>query len=395
MEEKELKILENFIFLNPTKLIFGKGQLEQLKNEVPNHGRKILLVYGGGSIKRSGLYDQVIETLKEINCEIFELPGVEPNPRISTARKGVEICKQEGIEFLLAVGGGSVIDCTKLIAAGAKYDGDAWDLVTKKVIAEDALPFGTVLTLAATGSEMNSGSVITNWETKEKYGWGSPATFPKFSILDPVNTYTVPRNQTVYGIVDMMSHTLEHYFHLEENTDFQDRMCESLLLTVMETGPKLLSDLENYEYRATILYCGTMALNGILNMGYRGDWATHNLEHAVSAVYDIPHGGGLAILFPNWMRHNLDVKPERFKQLAVRVFGVDPEGKSAEEAGLEGIQKLRDFWNSIGAPSRLADYQIDDSQIELMADKAMVNGEYGNFKNLNREDTVAIYRASL
>ncbi|MED3563231.1 iron-containing alcohol dehydrogenase [Bacillus xiapuensis] len=387
--------MENFIFLNPTKLIFGKGQLEQLKNEVPNHGRKILLVYGGGSIKRSGLYDQVIETLKEINCEIFELPGVEPNPRISTARKGVEICKQEGIEFLLAVGGGSVIDCTKLIAAGAKYDGDAWDLVTKKVIAEDALPFGTVLTLAATGSEMNSGSVITNWETKEKYGWGSPATFPKFSILDPVNTYTVPRNQTVYGIVDMMSHTLEHYFHLEENTDFQDRMCESLLLTVMETGPKLLSDLENYEYRATILYCGTMALNGILNMGYRGDWATHNLEHAVSAVYDIPHGGGLAILFPNWMRHNLDVKPERFKQLAVRVFGVDPEGKSAEEAGLEGIQKLRDFWNSIGAPSRLADYQIDDSQIELMADKAMVNGEYGNFKNLNREDTVAIYRASL
>ncbi|OIK10287.1 NADH-dependent alcohol dehydrogenase [Bacillus sp. MUM 116] len=387
--------MENFIFLNPTKLIFGKGQLEQLKNEVPNHGRKILLVYGGGSIKRSGLYDQVIETLKEINCEIFELPGVEPNPRISTARKGVEICKQEGIEFLLAVGGGSVIDCTKLIAAGAKYDGDAWDLVTKKVIARDALPFGTVLTLAATGSEMNSGSVITNWETKEKYGWGSPATFPKFSILDPVNTYTVPRNQTVYGIVDMMSHTLEHYFHLEENTDFQDRMCESLLLTVMETGPKLLSDLENYEYRATILYCGTMALNGILNMGYRGDWATHNLEHAVSAVYDIPHGGGLAILFPNWMRHNLDVKPERFKQLAVRVFGVDPERKSAEEAGLEGIQKLRDFWNSIGAPSRLADYQIDDSQIELMADKAMVNGEYGNFKNLNREDTAAIYRASL
>ncbi|MFD0829921.1 iron-containing alcohol dehydrogenase [Neobacillus sp. M.A.Huq-85] len=387
--------MENFTFWNPTKLIFGKGQLEQLKNEVPNYGHKVLLVYGGGSIKQSGLYSQVLDILKELNCEVFELPGVEPNPRLSTARKGVEICKQEGIELLLAVGGGSVIDCTKLIAAGAKYDGDAWDLVTKKVIAADALPFGTVLTLAATGSEMNSGSVITNWETKEKYGWGSPATFPKFSILDPVHTFTVPKNQTVYGIVDIMSHTMEHYFHLEESTDFQDRMCESLLITIMETAPKLLADLENYEYRGTVLYCGTMALNGILNMGYRGDWATHNLEHAVSAVYDIPHGGGLAILFPNWMKHNLNVKPERFKQLAVRVFGVNPEGKSAEEAGLEGIQKLRDFWNSLGAPSRLADYQIDDSKIDLMADKAMVYGEFGNFKKLNREDTLAIYRSSL
>ncbi|NRD76371.1 iron-containing alcohol dehydrogenase [Bacillus sp. BRMEA1] len=387
--------MDNFIFQNPTKLIFGKDQLEQLKNEVPKYGKKILLVYGGGSIKRSGLYQKVTGILEELGAQVFELPGVEPNPRITTARKGVEICKQEGIEFLLAVGGGSVIDCTKLIAAGAKYDGDPWDLVIKKAIAQDALPFGTVLTLAATGSEMNSGSVITNWETNEKYGWGSPVTFPKFSILDPVHTFTVPKNQTIYGIVDMMSHTLEHYFHLADHTEYQDRMCESLLITVMETAPKLLNELENYEYRATILYCGTMALNGIINMGYRGDWATHNLEHAVSAVYDIPHGGGLAILFPNWMKHNLHVKPERFKQLAVRVFGVNPEGKSAEEVGLEGIQKLREYWNSIGAPSRLADYQIDDSKMELMADRAMENGEFGNFAKLNRDDCLAIYRASL
>ena len=387
--------MENFTFLNPTKLIFGKGELEQLKTEVPLYGKKVLLVYGGGSIKRSSLYENVVNLLAEIGAEVLELSGVEPNPRITTARKGVEICKQEGIEFLLAVGGGSVIDCTKLIAAGAKYEGDAWDLVIKKAIAQDALPFGTVLTLAATGSEMNSGSVITNWETNEKYGWGSPVTFPKFSILDPINTFTVPRNQTIYGIVDMMSHVLEHYFHLEENTDFQDRMCESLLITVMETAPKLLADLENYQHRATILYCGTMALNGILNMGYRGDWATHNLEHAVSAVYDIPHGGGLAILFPHWMRHNLSVKPERFKQLAVRVFGVNEADKSAEQIGLEGIQKLREFWNSIEAPSSLADYKIDDSKIDLMADRAMENGEFGNFKKLNREDVLAIYRASL
>lgn len=387
--------MDNFTFYNPTKLFFGKGQLEELKNEVPQYGKKILLVYGGGSIKRNGLYDSVMGTLKEIGAEVFELSGVEPNPRLSTVHKGVKICKEEGIKFLLAVGGGSVIDCTKAIAAGAKYEGDAWDLVTKKAMATEALPFGTVLTLAATGSEMNAGSVITNWETNEKYGWGSPVTFPKFSILDPVNTYTVPKDQTIYGIVDMMSHVFEHYFHLTENTEFQDRMCESLLLTVKETAPKLLEDLENYEYRATILYSGTMALNGILNMGYRGDWATHNIEHAVSAVYDIPHGGGLAILFPNWMKHNLQVKPERFKKMAVRIFGVNPEGKTDEEAGLEGIEKLREFWSSIGAPSRLADYDIDDSKLELMADKAMVNGEFGNFAKMNREDVLDIYRRSL
>jgi alcohol dehydrogenase len=387
--------MQNFTFYNPTKLIFGKDQLSQLQNEIPQYGKKVLVVYGGGSIKRNGLYDKVMAQLNEIGAEVFELAGVEPNPRISTVRKGVEICKNEGVDFLLAVGGGSVIDCTKAIAAGAKYHGDAWDLVIKKAFAAKALPFGTVLTLAATGSEMNAGSVITNWETNEKYGWGSPVTFPKFSILDPVNTFTVPKNQTVYGIVDMMSHVLEHYFHLEENTDFQDRMCESLLITIMEAAPKLLEDLESYEHRAAILYSGTMALNGILNMGYRGDWATHNIEHAVSAVYDIPHGGGLAILFPNWMKHNLNVKPERFKQLAVRVFHVDPTGKTVKETALEGIEKLREFWNSIGAPSRLADYDIDDSKIELMADKATVNGEFGNFAKLNHADVVSIYRASL
>ena len=388
-------MMENFTYQNPTKLIFGKGQLEQLKNEIPSYGNQVLLVYGGGSIKRNGLYDQVIEKLNEIHAKVFELPGVEPNPRISTVRKGVEICKSEGIDFILAVGGGSTIDCTKAIAAGAKYDGDAWDIVTKKTIVKEALPFGTVLTLAATGSEMNSSSVITNWETNEKYGWGSPYVYPRFSILDPVNTFTVPRNQTIYGIVDMMSHTFENYFHTAKHTDFQDRMCESLLKTVIETAPKLLDNLEDYDHRATMLYCGTMALNGMLSMGYRGDWATHNLEHAVSAVYDIPHGGGLAILFPNWMKHVLSTNPERFKQLAVRVFGVNPEGKSAEEAGLEGIEKLREFWNSIGAPSRLAYYEIDDSKLDMMADKAMANGEYGKFKTLNREDTLAIYRQSL
>ncbi|MBM7605465.1 alcohol dehydrogenase YqhD (iron-dependent ADH family) [Metabacillus crassostreae] len=387
--------MENFTYFNPTKLIFGKDQVGQLKNEVPKFGEKVLIVYGGGSIKRNGLYDQVINVLREKNLQLFELAGVEPNPRLSTVHRGVQLCKEEEIDFILAVGGGSVIDCTKAIAAGAKYDGDAWDIVTKKHIPTDALPFGTVLTLAATGSEMNSGSVITNWETKEKYGWGSPLTFPKFSILDPVNTFTVPQDQTVYGMVDMMTHVFEQYFHHTKNTPLQDRFCESLLRTVIETAPKLIEDLENYELRETILYSGTIALNGQLQMGYRGDWASHNIEHAVSAVYDIPHAGGLAIIFPNWMKHNIDENISRFVQLAVNVFDVDTTGKDEKTIALEGIEKLREFWSSIGAPSRLKDYNINDENIDLMADKAMVNGPFGNFKALQKEDVVAILKASL
>ena len=388
-------LMNNFTYQNPTKLIFGKGQLEQLSKEIPQYGTKVLLVYGGGSIKKNGLYDEIMTQLKSIDADIYELAGVEPNPRITTVRKGVEICKKENIEFILAAGGGSVIDCTKAIAAGAKYDGDAWDLVTKKAPVKEALPFGTVLTIAATGSEMNSGSVITNWETKEKYGWGSPLTFPTFSILDPVNTFTVPKNHTVYGMVDMMSHVFEQYFHQKTNAPLQDRFCESLLLTVIESGPKLLNELDNYELRETILYSGTIALNGYLQVGYRGDWASHNIEHAVSAIYDIPHAGGLAIIFPNWMKHVLHEDVSRFKQVAIRVFGVDPAGKTDEETALEGIEKLREFWSSLGAPTKLSEYDIDDSKIEEMADKAMINGEFGNFKKLNREDVLAILRASL
>lgn len=388
-------IMDNFAFLNPTKLIFGRGQVERLKTEVPQYGSKVLLVYGGGSIKKNGLYEQVVQLLEEIDVEVFELSGVEPNPRLSTAQQGIDICKDENIDFILAVGGGSVIDCTKLIAAGARYDGDPWDIVTSKSPATDALPFGTILTLAATGSEMNPSSVITNWDTKEKLGWGSAHVYPKFSILDPVNTYTVPKDQTVYGIVDIMSHVFEHYFHQADNTPLQDRMCESILTTMIETAPKLLEDLENYDHRETVLYCGTMALNGMVSMGFSGDWATHNIEHAVSAIYDIPHGGGLAILFPNWMKHNIHVNPARFKQLAVRVFNVDPTGKTDEETALEGIERLREFWNSIGAPATLADYNIDDRRLEEMVDKTLVNGEFGNFNKLGYEDVLAIYQAAL
>ncbi|MCT1901282.1 iron-containing alcohol dehydrogenase [Oceanobacillus sojae] len=389
--------MENFIYHNPTKLIFGKGQIEKLSGEIQPYGSRILIVYGGGSIKKNGIYDRVLEELEKINAEVFELSGVEPNPRVSTVREGVRICREQKIDFILAIGGGSTIDCTKAIAVGAVTDADMWDVVTKKEKPAGALPFGTILTLAATGSEMNSGSVITNWETNEKHGWGSPYTYPRFSILDPVHTFSVPHDQTIYGLVDMMSHVLEHYFHHEENTPIQDRWCEGILLTLIDVGPKLLADPENYAYRSTAMLGGTLALNNMLNLGYRGDWATHNLEHAVSAVHDIPHGGGLAILFPNWMKHVLDESNvDRFKQLAVRVFDVDTRGKSDKVVALEGIDCLREFWNELGAPSRLADYNIDKSTVEEMAEKTVIaNSTFGNYRSLTKKDSLEIFEASL
>ncbi|MBB6453412.1 hypothetical protein HNQ94_001861 [Salirhabdus euzebyi] len=387
--------MENFTFYNPTKLVFGKDQLEQLPELIPSHVENVLIVYGGGSIKKNGIYDRVLKQLNKRALNVFELKGVEPNPRISTVRKGGELCKQNRIDFLLAVGGGSVIDCTKTIAAAAKYDGDPWDLVTRKAIPKEALPLASVLTLAATGSEMNAGAVITNWETNEKYGWGGPLLFPQFSILDPAHTISVPKDQTIYGIVDMMTHIFEQYFHESSSSPVQDQMCEGVLRTIIETAPKLLNDLESYEHRETILYAGTIALNGMLQMGYRGDWASHNIEHAVSAVYDIPHAGGLAILFPNWMKHNLDVDVSRFKKLATNVFQVEESGKSDREIALEGISKLREFWDSLGAPNRLSDYNINDEKVDLMAERAMVRGPFGNFNALNKEDVVAILKNSL
>jgi len=357
--------MRKFEFYNPTKLIFGQGTLEALKTEVPKYGKNVLLMYGGGSIKRSGLYDKVVAELSSIGATVTELSGVEPNPRLSTVHKGVDLCREHNIDLVLAVGGGSVLDCAKAVAVGAKYDGDMWDFVERKAAAQDALPLGTVLTMAATGSEMNNGSVITNEVTKEKMGWGSVHAYPAFSILDPENTFSLPRDQTVYGMVDIMSHVLEHYFHTDGNTPVQDGFCETLLRTVIETAPKLIEDLNNYELRETIMYCGTMALNGMVSMGFAGDWATHNIEHAVSAVYDIPHGGGLAILFPQWMKYNLSTNPARFRQLAVNVFGVDPAGKTDEEIGLEGIEALRNFWDSIGAPKTLGDYDTARSAVWL------------------------------
>ena len=388
--------MKEFTFYNPTKLIFGKDSIKKLTKELSAYGNRILVVYGGGSIKRNGLYDELMQILNKENKEVFELSGIEPNPRLSTAKRGAELCKEHNIDFILAVGGGSVIDCTKLIASAAKYDGDPWDFVIRKATPKEAVPFGTILTIAATGSEMNAGSVITNEETEEKYGWGGPLNFPKFSILDPTYTLSLPKDQTVYGIVDMMSHIFEQYFHRATNTPLQDELCEGALRAIMVAGEQLVNDLQNYELRETILLGGTWGLNGFLGMGNNGgDWGTHDIEHAISAVYDIPHAGGLAILFPHWMRYTLKLNPARYARLAVKVFGVNPEGKTDETVANEGIDKLRAYWTAIGAPERLADYGIDDSKIDLMAKKAAVNGPLGGFAQLSEEEVKSILEASL
>lgn len=387
--------MNEFSFYNPVKIHFGKGSIEHLRKELPQYGQNVLIVYGGGSIKSNGIYDDIMAILNDLNMNVYELAGVEPNPRVETARKGIEICKEHHIDVVLAVGGGSVIDCSKLIVAGAKVEADAWDIVTRKVLATEALPLATVLTLAATASEMNSGSVITNLETKEKYGWGSPATFPKFSILDPSYTYTVPANQTVNGVVDTMSHIFEQYFNNATNTPITDEMSEGILRTLIDVAPKALKAPSNYEHRETLMLAGTIGLNGFLALGSRGDWATHNIEHAVSAYYDIAHAGGLAILFPNWMKHNLHVNPSRFAKLAINVFDIDPTDKSEEQVALEGIEALSAFWTSLGAPNRLADYGIDATYFDGMVAHCMVYGPFGNFNKLKAEDVHKILEMSL
>ncbi|OEG00255.1 butanol dehydrogenase [Vulcanibacillus modesticaldus] len=387
--------MDNFVFHNPTKIFFGKGQIEHLGKEIINYGKKVLFVTGGGSVKRIGLYDKVIEILKEEKCNVYELSGVEPNPRLSTVKKGIEICKSEGIEVVLAVGGGSVLDASKAIAAGAKYDGDVWDFYTRKATIEDALPLATVLTLAATGSEMNGNSVVTNWETKEKLGTNSIHIYPKFSILDPTYTYSVPRDQTVYGIVDIMAHVFEQYFSHTSNTPLQDQFCESVMRTVIDNSEAVLERPDDYDARSNILLSGTMALNNIIRMGMAGDWATHMIEHEVSAIYDIPHGGGLAIIFPNWMKYVLDEGIEKFKRYAIEVWKVDATGKTDKEIALEGIEKTREFFNRIGAPSRLKDYNIGDENIELMAEKVVKRRTVGQYKKLTKEDVKNILTMSL
>lgn len=386
----------NFNFYNPTRILFGKDQLANLPREIRRLGKnRILVVSGEGSVRRMGLYDKVISILKDMGLTFFELEGIDPNPRLTDVRKGIDICRSKNVDFILAVGGGSVIDASKAIAAGTVSDRDIWSYFTEGHEIEGALPLGDILTLAATGTEMNGNAVITNWDTKDKLAIGSSHLIPKFSILDPEYTYSVPRDQTVYGIVDIMAHVFEAYFSHTPNTPLQDRIAEGIMKTLVENAYKVLDNLEDYDARANIMWCGTMALNGLIATGKEEDWATHGIEHEVSAIYDIPHGGGLAIIFPNWMRYVLDEGIDKFVQYAQRVWDIQDTGQGDKEIALEGIQRTREFFDRIGAPATLRDYNIGDENIDIMAQKAVRFGPIGGYKKLYREDVANILKMCL
>jgi alcohol dehydrogenase YqhD (iron-dependent ADH family) len=387
--------MRNFEYWNPTRLFFGRGETDRVGQECRKYGERVLLAYGGGSIKKTGLYDRIVRRLQEAGCSVTELSGIQPNPRISKVREGVEICRKEKVNVVLAVGGGSVIDTAKIVAAGACYDGDPWDFFTGKSIPERKLPLGTVLTLAATGSEMNRNAVITNDETKEKLVVKNPVLFPDFSILDPENTFTVPKDHTVYGIVDMMAHVFEQYFHPVPETPLQDRLAESIMKTIIEYTPRVLENPKDYDARATIMWCGTLALNHLIEAGLTGDWATHRMELELSGVYDIPHGAGLAILFPQWMEYVLPLIPKKFAQFAERVWDIPRNGRSDEELGRAGIERTRQWFREIGAPTRLREAGIGEERLEEMAERVAKRGPIGSVKVLTKEDILAIYRRSL
>ncbi len=385
-----------FVYNIPTKVYFGENQLSNLGKELKNFGKRVLLCYGGGSIKKIGLYDEVIVELKKEGLEIFELNGIEPNPRVTSVSKGAEICKKEKIDVLLAVGGGSVIDCTKAIAAATFYEGDPWDIVTKKVPVTKCLPIVTILTLSATGSEMDAGGVISNLDTNDKIGVASPHMQPKVSFLDPKNTFTVSEYQTACGSIDILSHIIETYFNPSGSMYMLDCFMEGMMKTVVKYAPIAMKEPKNEEARGNLMWTSSWAINGFARACQSCAWSCHPMEHQLSAYYDITHGLGLGILTPRWMRYILDENnADRFKQFAVSVFGIDSNLDSME-ASLKGIEALEKFlFEDLGITRTLSELNIDRTHFDIMAEKACGNGVLKGFKPLNKEDIKAIYEMCL
>ena len=390
-------MIQSYDLYLPTHLVFGKGRVSELGNLIKGYGKKVLLTYGGGSVKRIGLYDTVKKILTDAGCEIFELSGIAPNPKIESVRAGVEICKKEGIEFIVSIGGGSTLDCSKAISCGAFYDGDPWDLVIHNDRIGRHLPIFDVITLAATGSEYDGGGVITNEETKEKLSVGG--CYPVASILDPEYTMTVPANQTAAGIADIMSHTFEQYIVRDGNM-LSDGFCESMLRTVTHFGPIAVKDPTNYEARAEILAASSFGCCGLLSLGRTpSPWPCHGMEHELSAWYDITHGVGLAILTPNWMRWCLETDPTtvtRFAQYGVNVWKLNPRHDPMENAK-DAIANTRKFFDSIGIPNTLGALGIDDTHFGEMADHIQARwGDLGKaFVPMDRDAILTVLRMSL
>jgi len=390
--------MENFTFYAPTYFAFGKDSEQNIGELVKRFGgTKVLIHYGGGSIKKNGVYDKVTASLNDAGIPYVELGGASPNPRSGLVYKGIEVCRQEGVDFVLAVGGGSAIDSSKAIAAGAVYDGDFWDYYGTGKKIEKALKIGTVLTIAAAGSEGSPDSVITQENGMYKKGASGEALRPMFSILNPEFTCTLPAYQTACGITDIIAHVCERYFTNTKNVEITDRLCEGILKSVIEEAPKVMNNLTDYQSRANIMWSGMVAHNNICGVGRGQDWSSHDLEHELSSLYDVTHGAGLAVIMPAWMKYVMHHDVNRFAQFAVRVWDCDMNFADPEITALEGIRCFQAFLTSIGMPKNFAEIKADEKDIPRIVEHLGVTEEkkMGGFMRLGAKDVTSIYRLAL
>ncbi|HHZ13702.1 MAG: iron-containing alcohol dehydrogenase [Caldicoprobacterales bacterium] len=390
--------MDNFTFYSPTYFVFGRGTENEAGHYVTRFGgTKVLIHYGGGSVKRSGLLDRVKASLEASDIPYIELGGAMPNPRSGLVYEGIDLCRKEGVDFILAVGGGSAIDSAKAIAAGVPYDGDFWDFYSKDMIITEALPVGTILTLAAAGSEGSSSSVITHEDGMLKRGASGDAIRPVFSILNPELTFTLPPEQTANGVADIMAHVFERYFTNTKDVEVTDRLCEAVLLTMIKEAPKAIKNPEDYGARANIMWAGMVAHNNLCGVGREQDWSSHGMEHELSALYDVAHGAGLAVMVPAWMKYVMKHDVNRFAQIAVRVWGCHMDYANPENTALEGIKRLEEFWGSLGLPLNFRELGAREEDIPFMVKNiGLKEGEHlGNFVPLYNEDIEKIYRLAL
>ncbi len=386
--------MDNFNFYSPTEFVFGKDRENEAGLLVKKYGgTKVLLHFGGASAKKSGLLDRIISSLDREAVPYIALGGVKPNPRDTLVYEGIDLCRKEGIDFILSVGGGSVIDSAKAIAAGAVYDGDFWDFYSGKTVVEKALPVATVLTIAAAGSEGSGDTVITQEATGLKRGAGSNALRPRFSIMNPVLTFTLPPFQTACGAADIMAHVFERYFTNTKEVEITDRLCEAVLATMVKEAPRVIEDPENYEARANIMWAGTVAHTNICGVGRSQDWNSHNIEHELSGLYDVAHGAGLAVIMPAWMEFVMPHNPMRFAQMANRVFGCAMNYECPEETAKAGIRSFRRFLKELGLPINFQELGAKEEDIPVLVKKlGLGDGRTGGFVNLSSEDVAEIYK---
>ena len=388
--------MNNFNFYSPTYFAFGKGKENEVGALVKHFGgSRVLLHYGGGSVKRNGVFDSVVKSLNEAEIPFVELGGVKPNPRSGLVYEGIELCRKENIDFILAIGGGSTIDSAKAIALGTPYDGDFWDFYRTGTPVEKALPIGTVLTIAVAGSEGSAATVITNEENKLKWSASGDVLRPKFSVMNPEFTCTLPAYQTACGITDIMIHVCERYFTNTKDVEITDRLCEAVLKAMIEEAPKVMNDLTNYEARANIMWAGMIAHNNIIGVGRDQDWGTHAIEHELSSLYDCAHGAGLAVISPAWMKFVYKHDINRFVQFAVRVWGCDMKFASPEATALEGIHRFEIFLKSIGMPITFAELGAKEEDIPGMVAQLCKRTSIGNFVKIGAEEAEVIFRLAL